>query len=125
MNTIAKSGSDDFHGSLAYLFDVTRDDAITNTQSLSAAIRDRGHPPRGTEQYYAGTLGGPLLFPRFGEGKRCGVTMDGNELSFCRAGTVSQCFNTGFRTVLTQTGRNQLRNAFRLALIHESISSWM
>src|SRR5258708_23714401 len=55
INTITKSGSDEFHGSLAYLFDVTRDDAITNTQSLSAAIRQRGHPPRGTEQYYAGT----------------------------------------------------------------------
>src|SRR5688572_26477446 len=68
VNTITKSGSDDFHGSLAYLFDVTRDDAITNTQSLSAAIRERGHPPRGTEQYYAGTLGGPLLWPHFGEG---------------------------------------------------------
>jgi Carboxypeptidase regulatory-like domain/TonB-dependent Receptor Plug Domain len=46
VNTITKSGTDDFHGSLAYLFDVTRDDAITNTQSLIAAIRQRGHPPR-------------------------------------------------------------------------------
>src|SRR4030095_11736639 len=59
VNTITRSGSDDFHGTLAYLFDVTRDDAITNTQSLISAIRLRGHPPRGTEQYYAGTLGGP------------------------------------------------------------------
>ena len=69
VNTITKSGTDDFHGSVAYLFDVTRDDAITNTQSLIAAIRQRGHPPRGTEQYYAGTLGGPVLLPHFGEGK--------------------------------------------------------
>ena len=49
VNTITKSGTDDFHGSIAYLLDSTHDDAITNTQSTSAAIQQRGHPPRGTE----------------------------------------------------------------------------
>ena len=81
VNTITKSGTDDFHGSLAYLFDVTRDDAITNTQSLIAAIRERGHPPRGTEQYYAGTFGGPVLFPHFGEGEPI-FSYDGRRRTF-------------------------------------------
>src|SRR4029078_2824186 len=32
INTITKSGGNDFHGSLSYLLDSTYDDAITNTQ---------------------------------------------------------------------------------------------
>ncbi|HKP83192.1 MAG TPA: carboxypeptidase regulatory-like domain-containing protein [Pyrinomonadaceae bacterium] len=114
VNTITKSGSDDFHGSLAYLFDVTRDDAITNTQSLSAAIRDRGHPPRGTEQYYAGTLGGPLLFPNFGEGKPM-WRYDGKQRTFFFAAWQEQfrsASTQASRTVLSQAGRNKLRGIF-------------
>ena len=93
VNTITKSGSDDFHGSLAYLFDVTRDDAITNTQSLSAAIRDRGIrravPSSITRAHWVVHF----YFRTLAKASRCGVTMAGNELSFCRvAGTVSQCF---------------------------------
>ena len=114
VNTITKSGTDDFHGSLAYLFDVTRDDAITNTQSLSATIRERGHPPRGTEQYYAGTLGGPLLFPRFGEGEPM-WRYDGRQRTFFFAAWQEQfrsASTQASRTVLTQAGRNQLRSLF-------------
>ena len=114
VNTITKSGTDDFHGSLAYLFDVTRDDAITNTQSLSATIRERGHPPRGTEQYYAGTLGGPLLFPHFGEGKPM-WTYDGRQRTFFFVAWQEQfrsASTQASRTVLSQTGRNKLRSLF-------------
>src|SRR5215203_2156291 len=114
VNTITKSGSDDFHGSLAYLFDVTRDDAITNTQSLSAAIRDRGHPPRGTEQYYAGTLGGPLLFPHFGEGKPM-FSYDGRKRTFFFVAWQEQFRSSSTsanRTVPTAAGRAALRNLF-------------
>jgi outer membrane receptor protein involved in Fe transport len=114
VNTITKSGSDDFHGSLAYLFDVTRDDAITNTQSLSAAIRERGHPPRGTEQYYAGTLGGPVLWPHFGEGGPI-FKYDGRQRTFFFVAWQEQfrsASTTASRTVLTQTGRNQIRSLF-------------
>ena len=114
VNTITKSGSDDFHGSVSYLLDSTHDDAITNTQSLSAAIRQRGHPPRGTEQYYAGTLGGPLLFPHFGEGAPM-WTYDGKQRTFFFVAWQEQFRSSSAqatRTVLSQTGRNQLRNLF-------------
>lgn len=114
VNTITKSGTDDFHGSIAYLFDVTRDDAITNTQSLSAAIRDRGHPPRGTEQYYAGTIGGPVLIPRFGQGKSL-WSYDGRQRTFFFAAWQEQfrsASTQASRVVLSQTGRNQLRSLF-------------
>ena len=114
VNTITKSGTDDFHGSIAYLLDSTHDDAITNTQSLSAAIRQRGHPPRGTEQYYAGTIGGPLLFPRFGEGKSL-WRYDGRQKTFFFAAWQEQFRSSSTqatRTVLSQAGRNQLRSLF-------------
>ena len=114
VNTITKSGTDDFHGSVAYLFDVTRDDAITNTQSLSAAIRQRGHPPRGTEQYYAGTLGGPLLWPHFGEGRPM-WSYDGRQRTFFFVAWQEQFRSASAqasRTVLTPAGRTALRNIF-------------
>ncbi|HET8783439.1 MAG TPA: TonB-dependent receptor, partial [Pyrinomonadaceae bacterium] len=114
VNTITKSGSDDFHGSVAYLGDSTHDDAITNTQSTSAVIQQRGHPPRGTEQYYAGTLGGPLLFPHFGEGKPM-WTYDGRQRTFFFAAWQEQFRSASAqatRTVLSQAGRNQLRSLF-------------
>ena len=60
VNVITKSGTNAMHGSALYLLDSTFDDAITNTQSLSAAIVARGRPPAGTEQWFGGTLGGPI-----------------------------------------------------------------
>ncbi len=114
VNTITKSGSDEFHGSLAYLLDSTRDDAITNTQSLIASIRQRGHPPRGTEQYYAGTLGGPVLFPHFGEGGKM-FKYDGRKRTFFFVAWQEQFRSSATsanRTVLTPAGRTALRNLF-------------
>src|SRR5215216_492538 len=114
VNTITKSGTDDFHGSIAYLLDSTRDDAITNTQSLIAVIRDRGHPLRGTEQYYAGTLGGPVLFPHFGEGKSP-FSYDGRRRTFFFVAWQEQFRSSSTsanRVVLTPAGRAQLRNLF-------------
>lgn len=50
-----------FHGTASYLLDSTYDDAITNnTQALSADVQRRGHPLPGTEQWFAGTFGGPI-----------------------------------------------------------------
>lgn len=62
VNVITKSGTNGFHGTASYLLDSTRDDAITNTQALdtvSVAARN-GHPPAGTDQYFSGTIGGPI-----------------------------------------------------------------
>src|SRR4030095_6216790 len=114
VNTITKSGTDDFHGSVAYLFDVTRDDAITNTQSLSAAIRQRAHPPRSTKHYSPGTLGGPVLFPHFGEGKPM-FSYDGRQRTFFFVAWQEQfrrASTSAPRPLLTQSGRNALRSLF-------------
>src|SRR5581483_8782170 len=61
VNIVTKSGTNSLHGSLNYLLDVTNDDAITNTQSLSPAIRAHGKPLPGTEQWYGGTVGGAII----------------------------------------------------------------
>jgi hypothetical protein len=114
VNTITKAGTDIFHGTLAYLFDTTHDDAITNTQSLSAAIRQRGHPARGTEQYYAGTFGGPILLPHFGEGGPI-FKYDGRQRTFFFLAWQEQfrsASTQATRTVLTPAGRTALRNLF-------------
>jgi outer membrane receptor protein involved in Fe transport len=68
VNTITRSGGNQFHGTLSWQYDSTRDDAITNQQSLDPAIKLRGYPPYGTEHVFSGTFGGPVLFPRFGQG---------------------------------------------------------
>jgi hypothetical protein len=60
VNVITKGGSNDFHGSAAWLLDVTNDDAITNTQGLDPAVQKRGKPLPGTENIWSGTIGGPI-----------------------------------------------------------------
>lgn len=64
VNVITKSGTNDYHGTASYLFDSTVDDAITNTQSLSPQIQERGRPLPGTEQWFAGTFGGKIIKDR-------------------------------------------------------------
>jgi hypothetical protein len=68
VNVITKGGTNEYHGTLSYMLDSTADDAITNTQGLNPAIRQRGRPPFGIEQRFSGTFGGPVKFPLFGEG---------------------------------------------------------
>jgi hypothetical protein len=60
VNTITKSGTNGFHGTLSYLLDSTHDDAVTNIQAQDPAVQQRGHPQPGTEQWFSGTLGGPI-----------------------------------------------------------------
>ncbi len=60
VNTITRSGTNNLHGSLQYILDVTNDEAITNTQSLNEEIRKRGKPFPGTEQWYGFAVGGPV-----------------------------------------------------------------
>jgi len=105
INTITKAGTNQFHGTASWQYDSTRDDAITNTQSQSAAIRERGYPPYGTEHYFAGTLGGPVKLP-FYEGKD-------RTFFFASYQNQRQASNTT-RSVLTPTaaGRATLRSLF-------------
>ena len=61
INTITKGGTNRIHGTVSYLLDVTNDDAITNTQALDPRVMLRGKPNPGTDQWYSGTLGGPIV----------------------------------------------------------------
>lgn len=69
INTITRSGTNEFHGTLSYLLDSRVDDAITSSESRDPAIAANGLP-FGIENIYSGTFGGPVIFPRFGEGGR-------------------------------------------------------
>ncbi len=64
LNVVTRSGSNHFHGTASALLDATYDDAITNTQALSEDVQRRGRPLPGTEQWFAGTLGGPVIRDR-------------------------------------------------------------
>ena len=64
INVVTKSGTNQFRGSASYVGDSTWDDAITNIQSLSRAVQQRGHPLPGTEQWFSGGLGGPIIRDR-------------------------------------------------------------
>src|SRR5262249_15533159 len=59
VNTITKSGTNQFHGTLSYLLDSRVDDAITSSDSRNPDIPKNGLP-FGIENIFAGTLGGPI-----------------------------------------------------------------
>ena len=60
VNVITKSGTNALHGTASWLLDVTNDDARTNTQGLDPNVIARGKPLAGTEDIWAGTIGGPI-----------------------------------------------------------------
>lgn len=64
VNTVTRGGTNQFHGTGFYILDSTFDDAITSLQSQSAEIQQRGRPPAGTEQWWGGTFGGPVIKDR-------------------------------------------------------------
>jgi hypothetical protein len=111
VNVITKPGGNQYHGTASWQYDSRRDDAITNTESQSASIRQRGYPPYGTEHIFAGTFGGPVKLPRFGQG---GPSLwDGKDRTFFFFAYQNQrqASNT-IATVLTPTaaGRAALRS---------------
>jgi hypothetical protein len=61
VNTITKTGTNKFHGSLSYLLDSRRDDALTSSESRDPGNAKLGHPPFGIENIYSGTIGGPII----------------------------------------------------------------
>jgi Cna protein B-type domain./TonB-dependent Receptor Plug Domain. len=114
VNVITKSGTNEFHGTLSYLLDSTRDDAITNTQGQVPSTVARGYPPFGIEQWYSATIGGPVLLPRFGEGGKRAIYNGHNRTFFFfsyqeQRLRANSTFN---RTVPTQAGRDLLRALF-------------
>lgn len=61
VNVITKSGTNEFHGAVRYLIDSTFDDAPTNLQKLDPNVLRRGHPLPGTDQFFSGAVGGPVI----------------------------------------------------------------
>jgi hypothetical protein len=69
VNVITRGGTNGFHGTLSYLLDSRVDDAVTSSESRDPTIRANGLP-FGIENIFSATVGGPVYFPRFGEGGR-------------------------------------------------------
>lgn len=63
VNVITKSGGNDVHGTLSFLYDSTRDDAINPVNSRDPVVIARGRLPSATEYIASGTIGGPVVLP--------------------------------------------------------------
>ena len=61
INTITKAGTNKYHGSLSYLIESTRFDARSNTAALNPQVQARERPLPGTDQWFSGTIGGPII----------------------------------------------------------------
>ena len=105
INVVTKSGGNQFHGTASWQYDSTRDDAITNTQSLLEGIEERGYPPYGTEHIFAGTLGGPVKLP-FYDGKDRTFFFASYQNQRQASNTVATLFTP------TEAGRATLRSLF-------------
>jgi outer membrane receptor protein involved in Fe transport len=106
VNTITKAGTNQFHGTASWQYDSTRDDALSNLQSLDPALKLRGYPPYGTEHVFAGTLGGPIRLPGL---------YDGRDRSFFFVAYQNQRQNSNTTTTVltpTQRGRDTLSSLF-------------
>ena len=112
VNTITRSGTNEFHGTLSYLLDSRVDDAITSAESRDLNIVENGLP-FGIQNIYSGTLGGPLYFPRFGEGGPS-LYNGRNRTFFFVAYQEDRRRSSGQAqlTTLSELGRQQLRALF-------------
>lgn len=113
INTITKSGTNEFHGTLSAFLDSTRDDAVTSSLGRDPRITERGRLDPGTQQLYAGTVGGPVHLPRFGEGGKS--FYDGRSRTFFFASFQEQrqvSTNTVQLTVPSAAGRARLQQLF-------------
>ena len=113
VNVITKSGTNDINGTLSFNYDTRSDDALTSSEGRVAENVLRGRPPSGTEYFASGTVGGPVMLPRFGEGGRS--LYDGRNRTFFfgyyqerRQRSTSQAQFT----VPTAAGRATLRQLF-------------
>lgn len=113
VNTITKSGTNEFHGTLSYLLDSRRDDALTSSEGRDPDNVLRGRPPFGIENIFAGTIGGPVYFPRFGEGGRSTYNGRGRTFFFGAYQEDRQRSSSQVQlTTLTAAGRARLRSLF-------------
>ncbi len=112
INTITKSGTNEFHGTLSYLLDSRVDDAITSSESRDPEIVENGLP-FGIQNIFSGTFGGPVYFPRFGEGGR--AVYNGRDRTFFFVSYQEDRQRASSQVQLqapTALGRQQLRAVF-------------
>src|SRR5438128_209512 len=64
VNTITKAGTNNYHGTLSYLIESTRFNSRTKNDSLNPEVQRRERPLPGTDQYFSGTVGGPIIRER-------------------------------------------------------------
>ncbi|MEQ1948844.1 MAG: TonB-dependent receptor [Bryobacteraceae bacterium] len=60
INTIIKSGTNALHGTAGYMGESTRFNSITNQEAQNVDVAKRGHPLPGSDQWFSGTIGGPI-----------------------------------------------------------------
>lgn len=112
INAITRSGTNEFHGTLSYLLDSRVDDAITSSESRDPNIAANGLP-FGIENIFSGTFGGPLYFPRFGEGGRRLYSGRNKTFFFVAYQEDRQRSNSQVQlTTPTAAGRARLRQLF-------------
>lgn len=68
VNVITRAGTSAFHGTLAFLYNTSTDDAITSSQARNPRVLALGRPLFNDNKIYSATFGGPLFLPHFGEG---------------------------------------------------------
>ncbi|MGI8742684.1 MAG: carboxypeptidase regulatory-like domain-containing protein [Bryobacteraceae bacterium] len=102
VNVITQNGTNAFHGTARYLLESTIVDAPTNLQKTSPAVLQRGHPLPGTDQFFAGTLGGPIkrnktfFFSAYQEERRNSTSQSGlTTLSPAGRATLASLFPNG------------------------------
>lgn len=102
VNVITRSGTDEFHGTARYALESTIFDAPTNLQKTSPAVLQRGHPLPGTDQFFSGTLGGPIkknktfFFSAYQEERQTSTSQVGLiSLSTAGRATLSSLFPAG------------------------------
>lgn len=115
VNAITKSGTNEFHGTLAFQYDSSADDAITSSQARDPNVLRRGRPLSNTQFIPFATFGGPLYFPRFGEGGPALLNRGRDRAFFFVAYQETRFRQPGGTVTLvtpTQAGRDRLRALF-------------
>jgi outer membrane receptor protein involved in Fe transport len=64
VNTITKSGGNNYHGTASYLIESTRFNARSNSDALVPDVQTRQRPLPGTDQWFSGTFGGRIIRER-------------------------------------------------------------
>ena len=108
VNLVTQGGTNDFHGSVFYL---TRNSALNanNFFNNASGRNANGSPvsprPDQHQHFFGGAVGGPVFFPKFGDGKKIWDGRDRAFFFFSYEGFRENFQATRNRTVLTETAR--------------------